>query len=156
MNIFTFTGNLGRDAEVRYTQNGTAVCSFPVANTIRKGTDKEQTVWVQCALFGKRAEGKLPQYLTKGTKVSISGQATLNEWQDNQGNNRAALRCMVDDLDLHGGGQQGGNQGGAQPQGGGHPQDRPQGGGGQPDFDQDFEGDIPFAWSGPEFEGRVS
>jgi single-strand DNA-binding protein len=149
VNIFTFTGNLGRDAEVRYTQNGTAVCSFPVANTIRKGPDNEETVWVQCAIFGKRAESKLPQYLTKGTKVSISGQVSLNEWQDNNGNNRAALRCMVNELDLHGGGQQGQqpNQQQGQP---------PQGGGGQPDFDQDFEDNIPFAWSGPELEGRLS
>jgi len=136
VNIFTVSGNIGRDAEVRYTSSGTAVCNFPLANTIRKGTDKEQTVWVQCAIFGKRAEGKLPQYLTKGAKVTVSGQATLNEFQDKQGENRASLQVMVDDLDLHGGGQQGGKQAENQANTGEAKT--------QPDLDQDFQDSVPF------------
>ena len=101
MNVFCFTGNLGKDAETRFTQAGKAICSFSVA--VRSGFgEHEKTTWVKCILFGKRAEGALPQCLTKGQKVAIDGEATLAEWQDKEGNTRNTLEVVVDGLDLIG------------------------------------------------------
>jgi len=104
MNIFTFTGNLGRDAEVRHLPNGGAVCSFSVA--VKSGFgDKAKTTWVSCGLFGKRAEGQLPGYLVKGAQVCISGEAFLDEWEKD-GQINKMLKVNVDKLDLIGGNQQ--------------------------------------------------
>ena len=104
MNIFTFKGNLGQNAEVKHLPSGTAVCSFSVAVKSGYG-DKEKTTWVRCVLFGKRAEGGLPQYLVKGAQVCISGEISLDEWQDTQGITNKALSVNVREIDLIGGKQ---------------------------------------------------
>lgn len=100
MNIFTFTGNLGKDAEVRHTAGGTVVCSFSVAVTSGYG-DKKQTSWIDCALFGKRAEGGLVPFLKKGTKVGISGELTVNKWQKGE-KSGTSVNVNVSTLDLLG------------------------------------------------------
>jgi single-strand DNA-binding protein len=102
MNKFIFTGNLGKDAEVKVTQSGMSVCSFSVAVKSGYG-DKQKTTWVNCALFGKRAEGQLPQYLKKGAQVAISGELTLDEWEGKDGTTQKSIKVNVDDLDLIGG-----------------------------------------------------
>ena len=102
MNNWSFTGNLGKNAEVRFTTSGMAICSFPVAVKSGYG-DKEKTTWVICALFGKRAEGKLPEYLIKGAQVAISGESFLDEWEDKEGLKRSTLKVNVNSLDLIGG-----------------------------------------------------
>lgn len=105
MNTFCFTGNLGRDAEVAATRGGTSVCRFSVAVTTGFG-DKQQTTWVECGLFGKRADGKLPQYLLKGTRVAITGELSLDKWAGNDGKERTTLKVMVGSLDLIGSNEQ--------------------------------------------------
>lgn len=77
MNVFSFTGNLGRDSKTN-TVSGTTVCNFTVAAKSGFG-DKEQTLWIDCALWGKQAESKLPQYLTKGAQVAVSGELGTRE-----------------------------------------------------------------------------
>jgi len=101
MNVWNFTGNLGKDADVRSISSGTSVCSFSVAVTSGYG-DKEKTTWVQCGLFGKRAEGSLPQYLVKGQKVAISGEAFLDEWDGKDGAKHSVMKVNVNSLDLIG------------------------------------------------------
>ena len=103
MNNFIFTGNLGKDAEVKYLSSGTAVCEFSVAVKSGYG-DKEKTNWVRCAMFGKKAEGQLPQYLLKGTQVAVSGELELQEWEGEKGKG-AALSVSVQNIDLIGGKQ---------------------------------------------------
>lgn len=102
MNNWIFTGNLGQDCDVRYTASGTAICTFSVAVKSGYG-DKAKTTWVKCGLFGKRAEGALPQHLLKGTQVCISGEAYLDEWQGQDGQANKMLKLNVDKLDLIGG-----------------------------------------------------
>lgn len=102
MNNITILGRIGRDAETRYTASGTAVASFSVAVDTGYG-DKKKTNWFKCVLFGKRAEGGLIQYLVKGQQVAVSGEISLDEWDDNDGNHRASLSLVVNDLDLVGG-----------------------------------------------------
>ncbi|WMM36546.1 single-strand DNA binding protein [Pseudoalteromonas phage PS_L5] len=135
MNLFTFTGNLGKDAEVKFLSSGTPVCEFSVAVKSGYG-DKEKTNWVRCAMFGKKAEGQLPSYLQKGTQVAISGELELQEWEGQNGKG-AALSVRVENLDLIGGKPQGqqpqqNNQGFAPqqnaPQQGGYQNNQPQGG----------------------------
>lgn len=129
INNITITGNLARDAEQKSTAKGTAVLSFTVANTTGYG-DNEKTNWFNCALFGKRAEGGLAQYMTKGKQVTVQGEVTLNEYEKD-GVHKANLQLFVNDVKLQGGKQDGqaapqqqsrpsqnGGQGGAAPSGG--------------------------------------
>lgn len=101
MNVWCFTGHLGNDCKVEYTAGGTAVCSFNVAVSSGYGQN-EKTTWARCGLFGKRAEGKLPEHLTKGQKVAISGEVTLDEWTDQQNVKQKMLKVRVVELDLIG------------------------------------------------------
>lgn len=100
MNSWSFTGNLGKDAETRFTPNGDAITSFSVA--VKAGYGKnEVTSWVNCSIFGKRGEG-VSQYLTKGAQVGIVGEALLRPWTDKQGIEKHSLDCRVNDLTLLG------------------------------------------------------
>lgn len=101
MNLFSFTGNIGKDAEVRYTQSGAPICNFSVAVKSGYG-EREKTNWVRCSIFGKKAESQLPQYLKKGTQVAISGELTLEEWEGQNGKG-SALSVSVQNIDLIGG-----------------------------------------------------
>ena len=100
-NVFSFTGTVGRDAEVRYTPAGLAIMSVNVANNIGYG-DKQQTLWVRVALFGKRAEGQLATYLKKGQQVFVSGELTQSEYKANDGSMRTSLELNANIIDLVG------------------------------------------------------
>lgn len=97
----TIVGNLGKDSEMRSTNGGTSVVAFSVAETIGFG-DKQTTQWVNCSMFGARAE-KLKEYLLKGTKVVVFGDVSVREYQDRNGCMKWSLDCRVDDLKLVGG-----------------------------------------------------
>jgi len=100
MNKYIFNGNLGRDAEVKTTQSGKVVCSFSVAVQDGYG-DNQRTKWVKCSLFGKRAEGNLPQYLTSGTKVLVTGNPQADAWIDTgSGEAKGQLSVLVDEVEL--------------------------------------------------------
>ena len=77
MNVFTASGNIGRDAEVR-SAGGTSVAGFSLAVKSGYG-DKAQTVWVDCSLWGKQAESGLVQYLKKGQFVVVTGELGTRE-----------------------------------------------------------------------------
>jgi len=95
MNIFNFTGNLGKDC--RTANNGTAVCNFTVAVKSGYG-DKAVTMWVDCALWGKQAESRITEYLVKGQQVAISGELGQREHEG-----KTYLTCRVNVIDLVGG-----------------------------------------------------
>jgi single-strand DNA-binding protein len=101
-NVFSFTGTVGRDAEVRYIPSGQAVLTVAVANNIGFG-DKQQTLWIRVNLWGKRAEGQLQNYLKKGQSVFISGELTQREYQANDGTTKTSLELNANILDLVGG-----------------------------------------------------
>ncbi len=139
-NVFSFTGTVGRDAEVRYTPSGMAVLSVTVANNIGFG-DKQQTLWVRVALFGKRAEGGLQNYLKKGQQVFVSGELSQNEYKANDGTMKTSLELVANVIDLIGKknetsqGQPTSQSTGAQSA---LPQDS------RDNFDDAFDDDIPF------------
>ena len=100
MNVFTATGNIGRDAETRFIPNGEAVVSFAIA--VKSGYGKsETTTWVQCSLWGKRGEAVAP-YLLKGTLVGISGELSLDEYEAKDGTKNKTLKCRLNNVDLLG------------------------------------------------------
>lgn len=136
-NVFSFTGTVGRDAEVRYTPSGLAVLSVTVANNIGFG-DKQQTLWIRAALFGKRAEGGLQNYLKKGQQVFVSGELTQNEYKANDGTMKTSLELNANIIDLIGKRNES-----SQPQqayqASGTQQPSP-----QDNFDAPYDDDIPF------------
>lgn len=101
MNIWNFTGNLGKDSEIKYQKSGDAICTFSVAVSSGYG-DNKKTTWANCALFGKQAASSLPQYLTQGTSVAVSGEVTLEEWDGKDGAKQKTLKVNVLKIDLIG------------------------------------------------------
>lgn len=100
-NVFSFTGTVGRDAEVRATPSGQSVLNFTVANNIGFG-DRQQTLWIRVALWGRRAEGSLQNYLKKGQQVFVSGELTQREYQANDGSTKSSLELNANVVDLVG------------------------------------------------------
>jgi len=97
MNVLTATG---KDAEVRHTPAGDQVAQFSFALTSGYG-DKAVTTWLNCNLWGKRAETLAPM-LTKGTKIAITGELTNRQYADKSGVPKYSLELRVNDITLLG------------------------------------------------------
>jgi single-strand DNA-binding protein len=104
-NKITIIGNLGRDPELRYTPQGTAVCDFSVAVNDRKrdkaGEWQDVTTWFKITFWGKQAENA-SKYLTKGRQVYVEGRLQVEEWTDRDGNNRFTLAIQGSDIQFLG------------------------------------------------------
>ena len=91
VNKVILVGNLGRDPELRYTPQGTAVANFTMATTERwsdpSGEKKEKTEWHRIVAWGKQAE-IVGEYLKKGKQVYVEGSLQTREWTDREGNKR--------------------------------------------------------------------
>jgi single-strand DNA-binding protein len=109
-------GNLGRDPELRYTPQGTPVCSFTVATNERRkdktGEMQDSTTWFRVTLWGRQAE-TASQYLTKGRPIYVEGRLRLEEWTDRDGKQRFTLEVHATDMQFIGGGR--GDEAGAPP-----------------------------------------
>jgi single-strand DNA-binding protein len=96
-------GNLGSDAEIKYSQAGAPILRCNVAANFRaKSADgewEERTEWVQVSLFGTRGES-LSRFLTKGTKVYVSGRLEARPWTAQDGSIRAGLEIVADNIEL--------------------------------------------------------
>ncbi|HEY0461411.1 MAG TPA: single-stranded DNA-binding protein [Pyrinomonadaceae bacterium] len=107
-NKITLIGNLGRDPELRYTPQGTAVCDFSVAVNDRKrdkaGEWQDVTTWFKITFWGKQAENA-SKYLTKGRQAYIEGRLQVEEWTDRDGNNRYTLAVQGSDIQFLGEGR---------------------------------------------------
>lgn len=104
MQVITIAGRLGKDAELRNTNGGDAVCSFSVAVDSRQNREKV-TNWFRVSLWGKRGEA-LNQYLTKGSSVTVIGEFSLGEYDG-----KPQLNVRASEVAL-----QGANSGGEQRQ----------------------------------------
>jgi single-strand DNA-binding protein len=98
-NVFSFMGRIGRDAEIRHMPSGSAILNFSVANNVGYG-DNQKTIWLQCSVFGKRAEGSLVDYLKKGVVVFVSGELSEHEYTGNDGIARKSLNVACNIVDL--------------------------------------------------------
>jgi single-strand DNA-binding protein len=107
-NKIILVGNLGRDPELRYTPQGTPVCSFTVAtNEKRKdkaGEMQDVTTWFRVTFWGRQAE-TASQYLTKGRPIYVEGRLRLEEWTDRDGKQRYTLEVHATDMQFIGGGR---------------------------------------------------
>lgn len=131
-------GRLGRDAELRHTPGGDPVLGFSVAEDI--GTkDNPKTHWVNCSVWGKRAESRLGEFLKKGQQVVVFGTVTLREYTGRDSTTKTALQCSVEDIKLVGSKRDAGDAAGpkAEPSDPGPAASEP----GEVSFDDD---DIPF------------
>lgn len=142
-NKVILVGNLGRDPELRYTAQGTPVCSFSMATNERRkdrnGEMQDHTTWFRITLWNRLAE-TASQYLQKGKPVYIEGRLRVEEYVDRDGKPRHSLEVQGTDMHFIGsrdgsgegtggyaGGRATGDQGGPM--------------GGEPDLADD---DVPF------------
>ena len=106
-NKIIIVGNLGRDPELRYTPQGSAVCDFSMATNEKKrdksGELQDVTTWFKITLWGKQAENGA-KYLTKGSPVYIEGRLRVEDWTDRDGNNRYTLAVHGTDMQFISGG----------------------------------------------------
>lgn len=104
-------GNVGRDPEIKYTNNGTAVCSISVA-TSRTWKDKtsgekqEETEWHRVVAYDRLAE-IIGEYANKGTKILIDGRLKTRKWEDKDGIERYTTEIVAESMQLLGGRQDG-------------------------------------------------
>lgn len=90
MNKVFLLGRLGQDVELKYTQKGMSVASFPFATQkkwYKDGKQQEKTEWHRIVVWGKLAE-LCDQYLKKGSQAFIEGEITTRQWEANDGSKR--------------------------------------------------------------------
>ncbi len=111
VNKVILVGNLGRDAELRYTPGGAPVATLNLATTEvwndKGGQRQEKTEWHRVVLWGKTAES-LNEYLVKGKQIYIEGRLQTRQWDDKDGNKRYTTEIRGDRVVLLGGGGGGG------------------------------------------------
>ncbi|MDR1072200.1 MAG: single-stranded DNA-binding protein [Treponema sp.] len=118
INHVVLVGRLTRDAELKYTANGQAVCKFSIAVNRRKKSGEQ---WVEEANFfdvvvwGRQGEA-LNQYLVKGKLIGVDGELRQDRWEQD-GQNRSKIEIIANNLQLLGGGASGQSGGGASPGG---------------------------------------
>lgn len=100
-NKIILVGNLGRDPELRYTAQGTPVCSFSMATNERRkdrnGEMQDQTTWFKITLWNRLAENA-SQYLQKGKQVYIEGRLRVEEYTDRDGKPRTSLEVSATEM----------------------------------------------------------
>ena len=104
----TVIGRLTRDADLKYTASGLAVCKFSIAvNRSKKNGDQweNEASFFDIVLWGKQGES-LSKYLAKGKSVAIDGELRQERWQQEDGQNRSRVIINANYIQLLGGGQQ--------------------------------------------------
>src|SRR5882762_103905 len=121
VNKVILVGNLGRDPEIRSTQDGTRIANLSLATSEtwrdkNSGERKERTEWHRVVIFSEGLAKVAEQYLKKGAKVYLEGQLQTRRWQDQQGQDRYSTEVVLQGfnsqltmLDRAGGGSGGGD-----------------------------------------------
>ncbi len=164
VNKVILVGNLGRDPEVRHTQNGDPIVHLNMATSEswkdkQTGERREKTEWHRVVVFNENLGRIAQQYLRKGSKIYIEGALQSRKWTDQSGQDRYTTEIVLQRyrgeltmLDGRAGGGEGGFGDGGQDDRGGGQDDRgggPPGGGGG-DFGGagpsggDLDDEIPF------------
>ena len=142
VNKVILVGNLGRDAELRYTPGGASVAKFSIATTEiwndKGGQRQERTEWHNIVVWGKQGE-TCGQYLAKGRQVYVEGSIRTHSYDDKDGNKRYITEIIAQSVRFLGG--QGGARGAVDAPGFPEEPATGMGGGGAPATDDD---DIPF------------
>jgi single-strand DNA-binding protein len=103
LNKVIVSGNLGADADLRFTKAGIPVANFRLASNQdyrdADGKWQRRVEWVSCVVFGNRAEGLAP-LLTKGREVTVDGSLHTNRWEDREGNTRYSTQVKAKEVNL--------------------------------------------------------
>lgn len=136
VNKVILIGNLGKDPEVRNTQDGTKIVNLTLAtsetwNDRASGERKERTEWHRVVIFNDRTADVAERFLKKGQKVYVEGSLQTRKWTDQQGQERYTTEVVIGRFNgnltmLSGRGEGGGDEMGG---GGGYGDDRGGGGG---------------------------
>ncbi|MDA0367195.1 MAG: single-stranded DNA-binding protein [Proteobacteria bacterium] len=127
VNKVVLVGNLGRDPEVRSTQQGGEICNLSIATSETwrdKGTGerRERTEWHRVVIFNENLVKVAKEYLQKGRKVYVEGQLQTRKWQDQSGQDKYSTEIVLGrfrgDLQILDS-RQGGGGGGGQMEGNG-------------------------------------
>ncbi len=160
VNKVILVGNLGRDPEVRYTPEGSAICNVSLATTSQwkdrnSGERREETEWHRVVFYNRLAE-IAGEYLRKGRSIYVEGRIKTRKWQDKEtGQDRYSTEIVAEQMQMLGGrgDEMGGGGGGgdfnqaparapqqrpAQPQGQQRPASQ------EPTNLADMDDDIPF------------
>ena len=100
VNKVILVGNLGRDPEIRTTQDGTRVANLSLATSEtwrdrNSGERRERTEWHRVAIFNERLVDVAEKYLRKGSKVYIEGQLQTRKWTDQNGQERYTTEVVL-------------------------------------------------------------
>jgi len=144
VNKVILVGNVGRDAELRFTQGGTAVATFTLATneawTAKNGERQERTEWHRIVVWAKQAE-IAGEYVKKGKQLYVEGSLQTRQWDDKEGQKRTTTEIRAARFLLLGRGDGSGRSGGYGSGGSG----APSGSGGAEDGEPPMpEDDIPF------------
>jgi single-strand DNA-binding protein len=106
INKVILIGNLGADPEIRYSQNGNAICNLRLATTESwkdkaTGEKKESTEWHRVVMYRGLAE-IAEQYLKKGSQVYVEGSIRTRKWQDKSGTDRYTTEIEADEMTMLG------------------------------------------------------
>jgi single-strand DNA-binding protein len=104
-NKITIVGYLGRDPELRYTPQGTALCKMSIATTEKRksvtGEMEEHTTWFRVTAWGRQAE-LANEYLAKGRQAYIEGRLRLEEYTDREGQKRFSAEVSASEIQFLG------------------------------------------------------
>lgn len=99
LNRVQLIGNVGKDPDIRFTQDGRPIASFSIATSEswrdKQGMNQEKTEWHRIVVFGKLAE-IIQQYVRRGNKLFLEGKLQTRKWTDNQGQERYTTEVVVD------------------------------------------------------------
>ena len=162
VNKVILIGNLGKDPEVRHTQDGRPICNLRIATSEswrdrNSGERRERTEWHNVVIFNENLAKVAEQYLKKGAKVYLEGQLQTRQWEDQQGQKRYTTEVVLQryrgelqmlDGRSEGGGSYSGDRGGSSDFGRSSPMDdnrgSSSGGSGGGNFSRDLDDEIPF------------
>ena len=107
INKAVIVGTLGKDPEIKYGANGSAVVNVSVATNEswkdrQTGEAQERTEWHRIVIFGKLGE-IASKYLKKGSQAYFEGRIKTNKWQDNSGNDRYTTEIVANEMQMLGG-----------------------------------------------------
>ena len=100
LNRVTIIGRMTRDAELKYTPSGAAVCSFSLANgrSYTQGSEKkEQTSYFDCVAWSKLGE-LIAEYCKKGAQIAVEGRLQQRRWNDSEGNKKSKIEVVAENI----------------------------------------------------------
>lgn len=151
LNKVMLIGNVGRDPEVRFTADGSAVAGLSLATTRswkdkNSGEKKEETEWHRVVFYGRLAE-IVGDYAKKGRSIYVEGRLRTRKWEDKSGVEKYTTEIIADEMKLLGNREAGGDAGGERRPARSEserPAERPAQRQAPRSAEPDFDDDIPF------------